>query len=416
MNNSSKTGSRQSFLRDLATLMSGTLLAQAIPILLMPILSRLWTQGDFGLLGTYSAYVAIFGVLATGRFDMALMLPKRDLDASCLLALGFAATIVTSILIFSVLILVQFFTEAGVSPIDEWYFFIPLGVILFGSYTLLIAWNNRVKNYKLMSVGRVAQSASAVTTQLALGSANWMNLGLIFGDLTGRFIAVFILIRSGTISTYLFSTSYVRVRALLRRYARFPKVEAPASLISITARQLPMILLPMIFSAKTAGLYFLVSKVMMVPVSLVGTAVLEIFKNKAQEELITHGNCRTIFLKTSSGLVLVGIGPLIVLVLFAPYLFELIFGAGWREAGEFAQVLAPLALFQFVSAPLSYMLILKEKLAQDLKMQTIYLMMVIFSLSAAFLVKSIYICILSLSISGCLFYLIQVIYSYRLST
>jgi O-antigen/teichoic acid export membrane protein len=50
---------------------------------------------------------------------------------------------------------------------------------------------------------------------------------------------------------------------------------------------------------------------------------------------------------------LIGIGPALVLGLLGPQLFEFVFGAQWRLAGEFAQLSAPLVLASFVAAPVN---------------------------------------------------------------
>ena len=88
----------------------------------------------------------------------------------------------------------------------------------------------------------------------------------------------------------------------------------PSSLINVLSHQMPIIVLPLIFSSAVTGLYFLAIKVIMVPTYFLGTAILEVFKNKAQDELRRIGSCRAIFIKT--GLVLFSIGVVPALLLF----------------------------------------------------------------------------------------------------
>lgn len=80
--------SKSEFLRNVLTLMTGTTIAQAIPIANTPILTRLYTLADFGLLALFVAVTSILGSIANGRYEMAIMLPKKDEDAINIAALG----------------------------------------------------------------------------------------------------------------------------------------------------------------------------------------------------------------------------------------------------------------------------------------------------------------------------------------
>jgi len=61
------TGPERTFRRDVGTLLLGSLAAQALAILMLPVLSRLYSPTDFGLLGTYLAIVGALGTLSLLR-------------------------------------------------------------------------------------------------------------------------------------------------------------------------------------------------------------------------------------------------------------------------------------------------------------------------------------------------------------
>ena len=83
---------KSEFSRNVLTLMTGTTIAQAIPIAISPILTRLYTPEDFGVVGLFGAISGIFGAIATGKYELAIMLPKKDEDAINIFALGFILT------------------------------------------------------------------------------------------------------------------------------------------------------------------------------------------------------------------------------------------------------------------------------------------------------------------------------------
>lgn len=404
---------KSEFSRNVLILMSGSTIANAIPILIMPVLTRLWSPEDFGVFATYMAFVGILGTMSTGRLDMALMLPNKNEDAVRILIIGLALSFAFIILLYPIIFKFDQFSPVFGFSVESWHYLVPLGVFLYAGYSMMISWHNRSKNYKLMSQSRVIQSTSISFTQASIGLLAKFNFGLIFSDLIGRLVSIILILRGTGLLNQKLNMSKAKNIALLKRYRKFPLLEAPGSVINVSSHQLPIIVLPLLFSPDVAGLYFLVIRVLMMPASLVGQAMLEVFKNRAQDDFKRTGTCRPIFIKTGLVLFSIGIVPAVLLVCFAPTLFSFVFGEEWREAGGYAQILAPVALAQFVSAPLSYVLVFREKLLLDLKLQLFFFILVVVALWFAFELMSIIAAIWLLMVSGVIFYSMQIMFSYR---
>ena len=73
--------------RNILTLMTGTTIAQAIPIAISPILTRIYTPEDFGIFAIFLAITLIIGSIANGHYEQAIMIPKKDEDAINIFAL-----------------------------------------------------------------------------------------------------------------------------------------------------------------------------------------------------------------------------------------------------------------------------------------------------------------------------------------
>ena len=84
--------------------MTGTGLAQAIPIAISPILTRIYTPEEFGVFALYMAIASILTVLVTGRYEMAILLPKKDRDAMSLVALSIALSFFISIILLIIVL------------------------------------------------------------------------------------------------------------------------------------------------------------------------------------------------------------------------------------------------------------------------------------------------------------------------
>jgi len=130
---------KSEFSRNVLTLMTGTTVSQAIPIAISPILTRIYTPDDFGVLALFFAITSIFGYIATARYDMAVMLPEEDDDALNIVILGF---ILSSIISFILFIFVYLFNHQicvllNNFSIAPWLYFIPIVVFFMGTFNML---------------------------------------------------------------------------------------------------------------------------------------------------------------------------------------------------------------------------------------------------------------------------------------
>ncbi len=64
---------KSEFSRNVLTLMAGTTIAQAIPIGISPILTRLYTPSDFGVYALFLSIATIFGSIANGRYELKII-------------------------------------------------------------------------------------------------------------------------------------------------------------------------------------------------------------------------------------------------------------------------------------------------------------------------------------------------------
>lgn len=413
----SKLKIKSEYARNVLTLLTGTTIAQAIPVALTPFLTRVYSPGEFGLYGVYMALISIGTMVATGKLEMAVMIARKQSEAAQLALLSFIFSGLFSIFILCAIVIWddQIARLTAQPEIGEWLYIVPLSIFLFSIYKVLLHWLNRNKLYELMSHSRVVQSASISMLQIIIGLANRVTPGLILADCLGRTISLVIMFKRIGHTFRLPRFDILKNIALLRRYRKFPFFGSPAGLLNILSLQLPYIIIPVIFNSAVAGLYFLVFRVLMMPISLLGESMMEVFRNKAIESLDKHGTCKPVFIKTMRFLFIIGILPALLLISFGQELFAFIFGEEWRKAGFYASILAPMAFLRLVCAPLSGVLYIREKLRLILLLQSLFFLMVAFSLTLGWIYKDAVILVTSISVSGCVFYLTQALNSFRLS-
>lgn len=369
---------KSEFSRNVLTLMTGTAISQAIPLALSPILTRLYSPNDFGILALYMSLATVITVVVSFKYEVAIMIPEKDEDAANLtiisILIGF---IISLILLLIVLLFNQDIAEQlsdkeqNIDELSQWLYFIPFSVFFMGVFNALSYWFNRKSRYRKMAASKVANSTGAVSLQVLLGTFKITPQGLLIGFLAGRLAAVL----------YLFSVfqkdkapaykeiSSTGMSAMLNRYKRFPLYTLPAEFINVVSNQFPVIVIGKYFGGTILGNYALLDRILNAPISLMGRSVLDVFKQKASEDYITKGNCKSIFVKTLKTLSILSIIPTLLLFLLAPYVFGFIFGSEWQMAGEFARILSVLFFFKFIASPLSYMFNIAEKQHLDMVWQ-----------------------------------------------
>ncbi len=397
--------------------MSGTAIAQAIPIIISPILTRIYLPENFGIFATYLAIASILSVISTGRYELAIMLPKKNSDAANILALTILVLSGTTLLLFALTttfgnyLVITLLKRPEITP---WIYFIPITVFISGITTSLGFWFNRENKYKRLSFFRITQNATTSATNLTMGFLNFEVGGLIGGSILGPGLASTIYAKKiwNDYPAFHKLIFKLKIMALAKRYIRFPKYDIPSTLINISSNQLPFILFNSYFGAHFAGLYYLTQRVLQTPISFVSASILDVFKNEAAKNFKEHGNAKAIYISTFKRLVFLSVAPSILLYFIIIPLFVIFFGEQWRTAGEAAQILVPMLFMRFVSSPLSFMFYIGEKQKQNLMIQSLFLISVL----ASFYFNDNFLQVIKLiSYSFSVIYLIQTISSAKIA-
>lgn len=358
------------FVRNVLTLMTGTTIAQAIPIAISPILTRMYTPEDFGVFALYMAIVSILSVVATGRYELAIMLPEKDEDAVNILSLILIITISISVVLFLVILIfnIEIGTLLNSTNIVPWLFIVPLSLLIIGNYQSINYWMNRQKRFNQMSRNRIFQSSMVGSSNIGMGLLSKGINGLIVGQLLGQLSALLryavIFFKSYPIQSYAIKLS--SIREIAKRYKHFPIYLVPAHLFNVGSMHLPIILFTSFYSSSLVGMYALTERVLRMPTAVISSAIGDVFRQRAADSIKSIGECRSVYIKTFFLLLIIAIIPFSILWFIAPGLFAFVFGEEWRMAGEYAKIIILMVFLQFIASPLSNMYILRERTLLDL--------------------------------------------------
>lgn len=348
----------------------GTLIGQGTVLVVSPILSRLYTPADFGAFAMVTAVCAVLGSVATFSWERAVVLPREDADARALVKLGLLTMTVVTLLIT----LVAYFARrplaelSGVVILESYWWVIPVSLFAMSLNALVSAWVVRRQDYSGLAVRNASQGIAQALWSVGIGMLSATPLGLITSLAVGRTAGLFglgIRRRRGGVRSDA-ATEIAPMSAVLWRYKRFPLVNTWSSAINSIGLQLPALLLVALYGALEAGLFALTMRVLAAPVGMIVDAVSKHFESTFAQRLRTgQPGLRRMVLVLARNQALLGIVPALVVVITAPWLFVLIFGAQWGGSGVYAQVVVVAYLAQFIVVPVSRGLVLLEHQAQQ---------------------------------------------------
>ncbi len=409
---------KSEFGRNVLTLATGTTIAQFIPIAISPILTRIYTPDDFGLLGIYISMITFISSFACGKYELAIMLPKKEREGFNLAILSMSICLIVSLL--SALILWLFNSEIAmtlkISSTDNLLYLIPASILLSCGCRTLFYYNSRKKNYKLITNSRLLKSITTAIGNLTVGFIIGGTSGLLFSFIFGQIAETLTLIRKKITALQLTQIkSSINPKEIAKigiKYRKFPLFFSLSYGLNSLSNNIIPLLLGMYFDMLYAGYYFLLARVIKIPTNIISGAVHDVFYQKAAHQK----DCRMSYLATSGFLFLIGLIPTLIIFLYGEDLFAFAFNEEWREAGKIASILIFMYFLEFVTIPVSQFTTIHQKAAYNILWQVSLVFIMLFGCHIGSNNEDVYIFFTIYSIGQSLLYIIGYFYEYRLCT
>lgn len=356
--NEAKNLLNNKFGKRVAIITGGATVAYIISIISSPIITRLYSPEELGILAVFTSIVYILTVIASLKYEWAIPIAKTDKSAlnivvSCFLILVFYIFLITGVFF---LFGDSLFLFLNTEELLGFKYLVPLGVFLLGSYQVLMQWAFRKKIFKRITGSQITHSVGQNTSKIGFGYIGWGPLGLLVAWIIGETIAILILFINllRTVKEYVKEISFRGVIHSVKRYIDFPLYSAPGQFLNTLGIQLPALIMTSIYGSDIVGFFVLANSVTNLPMSLIGKAVGDVFYSEAAslgkedpERLLELSR------KLQKKLILIAIPPLLVLLFGGPFLFSIIFGPEWEEAGKYASIMTILVFSRFVFTPIS---------------------------------------------------------------
>ena len=365
---------KSSYIKNTAVLTSGVVLAHIVPLIAYPLLSRLYSPEDFGLLSILTSITAILSIIATFHYDSAILITKsKRLAAELIITIQYLAI---AFLIMSGLIACLFSDQISLvfnaPQIKYWLWICPICaycLVLFNCYN---EWCVKFAYFKDLSLNKIINGSAIPFGKIIFAFIK--PFGLFIGELFGHLITgISCLVRVFRKERQFFNRPSKRHMAyLLNRYADCPKYVLPARLLNKTGLEIPIFLISAYYSVEELGYYTMASTLLVLPSKVIGKAITDTFRQKANLLIERDGNCRIFYCKVFLVLLLVSVSFFSVLYFIAPEVFRIVLGDNWIQSGYYCRILCfamAIGLITDFGAALYY---IREKMKLLLLWQIIY--------------------------------------------
>jgi O-antigen/teichoic acid export membrane protein len=353
------------FSRNTVILIVGSLVAQAIPILLHPFLRRMFAPDDFGAMAIYLNLLAVITIASSLRYESTVVLPENNIEAANLLGLSVIINLIINLLLFFII----FFFEEEIGRLlnipekyGHYYYFLPISCFLFGSYQSMNYWLIRMKAFKSSSENKIIRRTIEVGVQFTSGLFKF-NGGLFIGDFfgnLGNFLSAF---RQVFRNQFTFSMiSSKKMRFVFHKYIDYPKYNLLPTLLSNFATIFPFLLFSKFFSIETAGYLDLTRMVLSIPLIFVSSTISQVLfqhvteKKRNHESIIPDVRNLLIIL-----LVIVAVESLVVFTV-GDSIFQVVFGTNYILSSFFSKILIFSFSLNFITSSFSSFFLIFNKI------------------------------------------------------
>jgi O-antigen/teichoic acid export membrane protein len=348
---------RSGLLRAVLTLVAGGAVAQAMPLVLGPWLTRLYSPEQFGIYHLFAAVSANLAVVACARYEFALPLVGDAGDAAALRAL--CLRVLAGVTLAS-----AFGAAAWLAWSSRgWTAWLPVAVAVLGWLSLATLWATRAQAYRALAIARVVQYGGASLAQAGAALLGAGVQGLIVAPIAAAAAAAAVLRLPLNDAV---APAPQRWRELAHRFRDFPLLNTPHAFMGALQDTVAIGMIAAWQGPMAAGFWGLSLRYLKAPATLVGGAV----SQALYPQLAAHGAAidhdadphaplrvtregRAAVRRVMAGLAAIALPLVLLLWAFAPWAFERLFGADWRGAGDLARTLGLYIGVHFVAAPLA---------------------------------------------------------------
>lgn len=343
--------------RNTTKLLSANVLAQVVGLLIYPLLTRLYSHDDFGLLSLFVSMGGVLALVSTAEYQYSIVLPKDEKTAVGAWHMGGIILCCVSLLVaLSIPFAPQIAALFKAPTLTQWYWALPIYVFLMGLWALLNYWYNRHKQFGKIGTYQVSQSLVGAGAKAGFGAAGFTSGGLIVSAVLAPLTAIGLNILTSLRSLIPLRTFDKKATLeAARTYRNFPCFSLPRALVNNVSGNLGVWLLTPAFGLTSVGFFGMAITLAFRPLNVICNSIYQVLYQRTSERVQQQQSIRHIFrqLLTKTALI-VGVAFL-ALYFILPTLCGWLLSEGWEETGEIIRLFLPWLFFSMLVAPICFL-------------------------------------------------------------
>ncbi|TKF80559.1 hypothetical protein FCV62_05845 [Vibrio kanaloae] len=371
------------FFKNVKALIFGVGVSKFVGILTIPLLTRLYTPEEFGILSLFNSITLIIVPFMTLRYVIAIPLPKNNQSAISILTLCLAISLISFTLLTFLAIMIDNLSVQYFEILGNYIYLLPIAAMLISSFEIVSYWLTRNEKFKVLSKCNIIQGVSGALAKILFSIIPITGFGLVIGQIVQQSNGLLTGLKSSEELRlrYVKKVKYRNVKKIFYYYSDIPKFRLISQIMLLLSMQMPIFSFSGMYNVDIVGQLSLATMLLTLPISLIGNSTGQVYYSKVSK--IGKKNPEEILKLTinlTKRLFIFSVPIAFLVYILSPYAFRFAFGYEWALSGEIASILSIILVPQFLSSPIinSFNVFGKQKLSMMLNIYRAIFLIVIF--------------------------------------
>lgn len=327
-----------------AHLLSANIVAQAIGLIVYPILTRIYSPEDFGLLNLFLSIGGILTLVALAEYYYAIVLAKDNERAHAVVQICVSLLLIMVICLFLTTPLSGHIADVFNTPgLAAYWWLMPLFVAFTGAWNILNYWYIRCSEFKRVSGYQISQSILASGCKIGLGYAGFLQGGMILSMVIAPLMSLVISVSLAWKKCLrgLQCVPWRESMNVAKEYKNFPLFNLPRGLVNLIGGYLPVLLLTPVFGSAEVGLWSMAVLLGFAPISMITKSLYQTFYQHVNLKIQHRQQVGPFFLRFTGWTTGIVVPCFIGLYFILPWLTKLLLGSEWITSGYYLRWMLP---------------------------------------------------------------------------
>lgn len=332
----------QDLVQDTLKLSSSNVILYVLPLIVTPILSRVYSPENYGDWGIFSSIYMIISYVLFLSYDNAII---RTNDEKCIANL-ICLCVIISVLVIA-LVCTIFLCGYLINNVFILHFprfdllLIFLITCIFQNISIALA--NRFKRYTTMTISSIINGFFQSGLRILIGVSAIFTDGLIIGAVIANVIStlyILFAVKDVLICTDRLTITFSNIKELAIKYKKFPLYDAPSNILTFSTLQLVIVILSYYFTKGEVGCFSMITQFVLLPVAFIGSAISKVYYRKISSISFDIQNVKSVTIKVFKITTSLCFLPALFLIFGGDILIEWFLGSQWTTSGNMALCMA----------------------------------------------------------------------------